>query len=299
MALLGREPVTLHGTIRVRRPRAATSPAIRLHPIDLARRTSVEALVRRVRPARVFHLAARSSVADSWKDPGRTLANNVVGEANLLAALVRLDPMPQVLVVGSADEYGEPRTSRALDEDTPLRPLTPYGVSKVAQDLLGLQYHLSHGLPVVRVRPFNHIGPGQSPNFAVASFARQIAEIESGRRPARLRVGNLEVRRDFTDVRDVVRAYRLALAEGRPGEVYNVGSGRAVALHDVVERLLRMSRTPITVQVDPRRVRAVEAKAAVCDARRIRRRTGWHPLIPLDQTLADTLEDWRQRVRAG
>ena len=255
--------------------------------------------MRRVRPARVFHLAALSSVADSWTDPGRTLSNNAGAQANLLAALVTLDPMPRVLVVGSADEYGEPRTSRPLNEDTPLRPITPYGVSKVAQDLLALQYHLSHGLPVVRVRPFNHIGPGQSPNFAVASFARQIAAIEAGRRPARLEVGNLRPKRDFTDVRDVVRAYRLALAEGRPGEVYNVGSGRPVALREVVERLLRMSRTAITVQVDARRVRAVEARASVCDARRLRRRTGWRPLIPLDQTLADTLDYWRARVGAG
>lgn len=255
--------------------------------------------MRRVRPARVFHLAALSSVADSWQDPGRTLCNNAGAQANLLAALVSLDPLPRVLVVGSADEYGEPKTSQPLDEDTPLRPITPYGVSKVAQDLLALQYHLSHGLPVVRVRPFNHIGPGQSPNFAVASFARQIAAIEAGSRPARLRVGNLRPRRDFTDVRDVVRAYQLALAEGRPGEVYNVGSGRAVALREVVQRLLRMSRVPIRVEVDSRRVRAVEARASVCDAGRLHRRTGWRPLIPLEQTLADTLDYWRRQVAAG
>jgi GDP-4-dehydro-6-deoxy-D-mannose reductase len=255
--------------------------------------------VRRLRPARVFHLAALSSVADSWQDPGRTLSNNAGAQANLLAALIALDPMPRVLVVGSADEYGEPRTSRPLDEDTPLRPITPYGVSKVAQDLLALQYHLSHGLPVVRVRPFNHIGPGQSSNFAVPSFALQIAAIEAGRRPARLRVGNLKPRRDFTDVRDVVRAYRLALAEGVPGEVYNIGAGRAVALSEVVERLLGMSRVAIRVEVDQRRVRAVEARASVCDAGRLRRRTGWRPLIPLDQSLADTLDYWRARMGAN
>jgi GDP-4-dehydro-6-deoxy-D-mannose reductase len=152
---------------------------------------------------------------------------------------------------------------------------------------------------VVRVRPFNHIGPGQSPNFAVPSFARQIAAIEAGKRPACLKVGNLRPRRDFTDVRDVVRAYRLALAEGRAGEVYNVGSGRAVSLREVVERLLRMSRVPIRVEVDSSRVRAVEARASVCDASRLRRRTGWRPLIPLEQTLADTLDYWRARVEAG
>jgi GDP-4-dehydro-6-deoxy-D-mannose reductase len=295
--VLRRDRAVLHGTVRsLRRADPPLPNAVRRHAIDLTQRPAVDRLIRRVRPARVFHLAALSSVADSWKDPGRTLSNNAGAEANLLNALIRLDPMPRTLVVGSADEYGQPGTSSPLTEETPLRPLTPYGVSKVAQDLLALQYHLSHGLPVVRVRPFNHIGPGQSPHFAISSFAQQIARIEAGRRPARLRVGNLKPRRDFTDVRDIVRAYRLAIDEGRPGEVYNIGSGRAVSLREVVDRLLRMSRAPITVQVDPARTRAVEPTAYVCDPRKFRRRTGWRPLISLDQTLHDTLEYWRAQV---
>jgi GDP-4-dehydro-6-deoxy-D-mannose reductase len=288
----------VHGTTR--RPAAASRlpRPVRHHVIDLTRRKAVDALVRRVKPGVMFHLAAQSSVADSWKDPGRTLAVNAGAQANLLAAAVELAPMPRVLVVGSTDEYGEPDDpDRALDEHTPLRPVTPYGVSKVAQDLLGLQYFLSHALPVIRVRAFNHTGPGQSPRFAVSSFARQIALIEAGRQPARLKVGNLDARRDFTDVRDIVRAYRIAVERGQPGEVYNIGSGRSVSLREVVDILLRMSRRPVTVTVDPARLRRVEPPSYRCDATRFRQLTGWQPEIPLEQTLHDTLEYWRTESR--
>lgn len=256
-------------------------------------------LVRRLKPDWVFHLAARASVAESWRDPARTLINNVGSTANLLRSVVTLDPMPRVLIVGSSDEYGEPPGAKGpLNEDTPLRPLTPYGVSKLAQDMLGLQYHLSHGLPVIRVRPFNHTGPRQVPTFAVPSFARQIARIEHGRQAPRLKVGNLQARRDFTDVRDVVGAYRLAIERGRPGAVYNIGSGRVAALAEVVETLIGMACRPISVQIDKGRTRSAEAATYVCDARRFKRLTGWRPLIPLRQTLRDTLDYWR-RLEAG
>jgi GDP-4-dehydro-6-deoxy-D-mannose reductase len=271
---------------------------VRRHAIDLTRRQPVAALVRRIKPGIIFHLAAQSSVADSWKDPGRTIAVNAGAQANLLAAAVELAPMPRVLVVGSTDEYGEPdNPDGALDEQTPLRPVTPYGVSKVAQDLLGLQYFLSHALPVIRVRAFNHTGPGQSPRFAVSSFARQIALIEQGRQPPRLKVGNLDARRDFTDVRDMVRAYRMAVELGQPGDVYNIGSGTSVSLRAVVDILVRMSRRPVTVTVDPARLRQVEPPSYRCDATRFRRLTGWQPEIPLEQTLQDTLEYWRTETR--
>ena len=294
--LLIRRRYSVHGTIRRPQadPRAELSAQVVTYRVDLLDRDAVEALVHEVRPHWVFHLAALSSPAASWDDPGGTIATNASLEANLLGALVRLDPMPRVLVVGSGDEYGRPAGRRRLDENTPLRPLTPYGVSKVAQDLLALQYHLSHGLPAVRVRPFNHAGPRQAPQYAIASFAQQIARIELGKQPPVLKVGNLQARRDFTDVRDIARAYLLAVAKGKPGEVYNLGSGSASRLRDVLARLLTMTRAKVALEVDPGRARMAEADVYFCDARRFQRLTGWRPRIALDRTLRDTLNYWRR-----
>ena len=270
------------------------------HEVDLLDRPRVDALVRHVRPQWVFHLAALSSPSASWDDPAGTIATNVGLEANLLAALVQLDPMPRVVVIGSGDEYGNPGgPARRLGEATPLRPLTPYGVSKVAQDLLALQYHLSHGLPAIRLRPFNHAGPRQAPHFAIASFAQQIARVELGKQPPILKVGNLEARRDFTDVRDIVRGYLLAAQKGKPGEVYNLGSGTAHLLRQVVTLLLAMTPARVTLEVDPGRTHTAEAAVYVCDARRFARLTGWHPQIRLERTLRDTLDYWRACERAA
>ena len=268
------------------------------HRVDLLDRSRVDELVRTTRPQWVFHLAALSSPAASWEDPAGTIATNAGLEANLLAAAVQLDPMPRVVVVGSSDEYGRPPgRARRLNEATPLQPVTPYGVSKVTQDLLALQYHLSHGLPAIRLRPFNHTGPRQAPHFAIASFAQQIARIELGAQPPVLKVGNLDARRDFTDVRDIVRAYLMAAEKGKPGEVYNVGSGTAPRLRDLIARLLTMTRASITLEVDAGRRHAVEADVYLCDALRFRRLTGWAPQISLDRTLRDTLEYWRRCER--
>jgi GDP-4-dehydro-6-deoxy-D-mannose reductase len=265
------------------------------HQVDLLESDQVAALVEELQPAFVFHLAGLSSPAASWDDPAATISSNVGMQANLLSSLTKVSPLPRVLVIGSGDEYGRaPTRVRRLSEETPLRPLTPYGVSKVAQDLLGLQYFLSHGLPVVRVRPFNHAGPRQSPQFVVASFARQIASIERGSQPPVLKVGNLQSRRDFTDVRDMMRAYVIAIEKGRPGEVYNLGSGVAVKIADILDRLLHLSRTRISVQVDEHRKHVAEAEIYVCDASRFHRLTGWRPQISLQRTLRDTLEFWRR-----
>jgi GDP-4-dehydro-6-deoxy-D-mannose reductase len=292
----------VHGTIRGPRPdpRAELASTVRTHHVDLLDGARVDTLVRQVQPQWVFHLAALSSPAASWDDPAGTIATNAGLEANLLAALVKLDPMPRVVVVGSGDEYGRPAgRARRLDEDTPLRPLTPYGVSKVTQDLLALQYHLSHDLPAIRMRPFNHAGPRQAPHFAIASFAQQIARIELGKQPPTLKVGNLQARRDFTDVRDIVRAYLLAAEKGKPGEVYNVGSGTAPRLREIVERLMGMTRAKIKLEVDPERKHAAEADVYVCDARRFRRLTGWRPQIRLERMLRDTLDYWRHLERSA
>src|SRR2546423_9015792 len=260
--LLLRRRHSVHGTIRGDRPapRAELAPRVRTHQVDLLDRDRVNTLVREIQPQWVFHLAALSSPAASWDDPAETIATNAGLEANLLAALVRQKAMPRVVVVGSADEYGRPvGGARRLDGATPPRPVSPYGVSKVTQDLLALQYHLSHGLAAIRIRPFNHAGPRQAPTFAVASFAQQIARIELGKQPPVLKVGNLEARRDFTDVRDVVRAYLLAAEKGKPGEVYNVGSGTAPRLRAVVDLLMGMTRVKIRLEVDPQRQRTAEA----------------------------------------
>ncbi|HXN02983.1 MAG TPA: GDP-mannose 4,6-dehydratase [Candidatus Dormibacteraeota bacterium] len=294
--LLIRRRHTVHGTIRRAEPdaRAELAPTVTTHQVDLLERTRVDELMRAIKPQWVFHLAALSSPAASWQDPAGTIATNAGLEANLLAAAVQLDPMPRVIVVGSSDEYGRPPgRARRLNEATPLQPVTPYGVSKVTQDLLALQYHLSHGLPTIRLRPFNHAGPRQAPDFVIASFAQQIARIELGAQPPVLKVGNLDARRDFTDVRDVVRAYLLAAEKGTPGEVYNIGSGTAPRLRDLVARLLTMTRTRIKLEVDPSRKHAVEADVYLCDSLRFRRLTGWQPQISLDRTLRDTLEYWR------
>ncbi|MGQ9681605.1 MAG: GDP-mannose 4,6-dehydratase [Anaerolineae bacterium] len=247
------------------------------------------------RPDLVFHLAAQAAVPAAWAAPGDTLVNNILGQLNLFEALRALEMKPRVLVVGSADEYGLVRPDELpVRESNPLRPNNPYAVSKIAQDYLGYQYYLSHGLPVVRVRPFNHIGPRQGPGFVVPDFARQIAEIEAGKRPPVMQVGNLTAQRDFSDVRDIVAGYLLAAEQGEPGEVYNLGSERAVSIQHVLDLLLSQARVPIEVQPDPARLRPSDVPLLVSDCSRFRARTGWRVTIPLEQSLCDVLEYWRQ-----
>ncbi|HEX5505732.1 MAG TPA: GDP-mannose 4,6-dehydratase, partial [Thermomicrobiales bacterium] len=267
---------------------------------DLLDRELISRVVREVAPTHVFHLAAQSSVAASFEDAGGTLTNNLAAEANLLDACRALPAPPRVLVVGSAEEYGLVRPEETpLTEAQPFRPTSPYAVSKVAQDLLGWQYFHSYGLPVVRVRPFNHAGPGQSDQFAISAFARQIAEIEAGRREPVVRVGNLDARRDFLDVRDVARAHVLALTRGTPGAVYNIGSGVAVRVGDALDALLRLARVPVAVEPEPARLRPSDVPLLVADSRALREATGWRPAITLGATLAATLEWWRDRVASG
>lgn len=268
--------------------------------VDLLDREQLIRCVSEVAPAYVFHLAAQSHVPTSHNDGGATLINNIAGQANLLDACRALTDPPRVLIVASGEEYGVARPEEMpLTEDNPLRPTSPYAVSKVAQDYLGLQYFISYGLPVIRVRAFNHIGPGQSDRFAIAAFARQIAEIEAGRREPVVRVGNLEARRDFLDVRDVVNAYFLALTRGEPGAVYNVGSGRAVAISEALDALLALSSARITVELDPERLRPADVPLVVADNSRLCAATGWRAQIGFEQSLRDILDWWRVQVRAA
>lgn len=266
---------------------------------DLREREQVLRAVAEIVPTHVFHLAAQSHVPTSHSDNGATLVNNIVGQTNLLDACRALPEAPRVLVVASAEEYGLARPEEMpLREDQLFRPTSPYAVSKIAQDLLGWQYFISYGLPVVRVRPFAHIGPGQSDRFAVSAFARQIAEIEAGLCPPVVRVGNLEARRDFLDVRDMVRAYYLALTKGEPGEVYNIGGGTAIGIGEVLDLLLTLSPLAIAVERDPARMRPSDIPLLVADSTRLRAATGWLPTIPLAQSVRDVLDWWREQVRA-
>ena len=264
---------------------------------DLEARGGATEALREARPDAIFHLAGQAFVPRSFEDPAGTLATNIFAQLNLLLALIELRLDPRVLVAGSNEMYGRILPEQLpVNEAVPLAPVSPYAVSKAAQDLLALQYHHSHGVKAIRARPFNHIGPRQDARFAVSSFARQIARIEAGLQPPALHVGNLEARRDFTDVRDMARAYALAAERAAPGEAYNIGSGRATSLREIVDTLLAHSNAPIEVIVDPARFRPVDIPEVVCDATRFRAATGWQPAIPLDQTLRDILDDWRGRV---
>ncbi len=279
-------------------PHAWLPPAVHLLEADLREPEAVQRLLAGVQPDLVFHLAAQAFVPQSLQDPWATLENNIRSQVNLLEAAIRQAQPPRLLVVGSNEEYGQARPDELpLREDSPLRPNSPYAVSKVTQDLLGLQYFLSYGLHIVRVRPFNHIGPGQDERFVAPSFAKQIAEIEAGLRPPVVRVGNLEAQRDFSDVRDVVRAYSLILQHGTPGEVYNVCSGRPRAARELLDIMLRASPAAITVEHDPALMRRVDTPISYGDPTRLRAATGWQPAIPFEQTVRDVLEDWRKRVK--
>ncbi len=264
---------------------------------DLRDPAATRAAIAETNPDVIFHLAAQSHVPTSLADPAATINNNLMAQLNLLEAVRALRLEPVVVVACTSEEYGAVRPEEIpVDEQTPLRPSNPYAFSKVAQDMLALQYFLAHGIRTVRLRLFNHIGPRQGDHFVVGAFAHQIARIEAGQQEPSMRVGNLEAQRDFTDVRDIVWAYELAALQSEPGEVYNVGSGQPLAIRELLRMLLDLSAASIVVEPDPARMRPVDVPIIACDATRFRARTGWAPKIPLDRTLADILDDWRGRM---
>jgi GDP-4-dehydro-6-deoxy-D-mannose reductase len=263
---------------------------------DLADAAAVAALVARLRPDAVVHLASVASVGRSFAAPQQTLQNNLLAACNLFEAL-RSSPRTRVLVVGSAEQYGRVGPEALpLREEQPFRPQSPYAVSKVAQEYLALQYHAAFGLDVVLARSFNHSGPGQSDDFVLAAVAKQIAAAERDTTRGSVRVGNLDVRRDFLDVRDVAGAYVALLEHGTSGQAYNVCSGGAAPLRDLVETLLALSRRPLALELDPARLRPSDLPILVGDNTRLRERTGWVPRIPMQTMLADVLADWRRRL---
>lgn len=260
--------------------------------MDLADAAGLVSVLDRLRPATVYHLAAQSSAAVSFREPAATLQTNVLGTLNLLEA-VRQMPVtdrPAVLMVGSAEEYGpQPADAYPLREDTTLQPISPYGVSKAAQTLLGRQYVRSYDLPLVMTRSFSHIGPGQDTRFVFPAFAQQIAAAERGSGPALVKVGNLDAVRDFLDVRDVVTAYRALIKEGTPGEVYHVCSGKGLTIRQGLDLLLAQAKCPITVESDAARMRPSDVPILVGDNTKIRSCTGWEPEWNIDDSLTDIL----------
>jgi len=260
--------------------------------VEVCDAAAVEASIGAARPEAIVHLAALASVAASLGEPARTARVNALGALHVLRAAQRRAPAARVLLVGSGEVYGA-AAEGAFDEAAPLAPGTPYARAKAVADRLGAVF-AARGLDVVRARPFNHTGPGQGDAFVASSFARQLAEIEAGRRPPRLAVGNLAAVRDFLDVADVVEAYRLLLDRAVPAGAYNIASGAGIAIGELLGRLLAISTARPEVREDPARWRP--ANAAVGDAGRLRRATGWAPRVPLDETLARLLADWRARI---
>ena len=294
--------VEMYGLQRWRSPAAELPPppVLRMIEGDLLDQASLLRALEASRPDAVFHLAASSSVASSWGTPSEVMQVNVLGTLNLLEGARQLGLDAPIVMACSAEAYGRLEPAELpIREEQPFRPVSPYGVSKAAVDLLGFQYFQAFRLRTIRLRFFNHFGPGQPSRFVVASLARQIAEIEADLRPPRLSVGNLEVRRDFVDVRDAAHAYALAASRGAAGEVYNVASGEARSIRDVLDRLLALTDATIEVSFDPSRLRPAELEALEGNAERFRRATGWEPRIPFEQTLADTLDYWRKTVRRG
>jgi GDP-4-dehydro-6-deoxy-D-mannose reductase len=293
-----RPDVEIHGVVLPQGGVSWRGPAgVRVLEADLNDPKAAAAAVEEVRPEAIVHLAGQASVHQSWLDPALTLRTNVLGLVHLLDAARRLALRPAVLVVGSAEEYGPVGPEEIpIREEAPLRPASPYAVSKVAQAALARLYGPAGGMRIVLTRTFHHTGPGRGEAFAESSFARQIAEIEAGRRPAVLEVGNLEAVRDFTDVRDVVRAYWMLLDKGQGGEAYNVCSGRGRRIRDLLDTLLAASSARVEVRVDPERLRPSDVPVQVGDPGRLRAATGWQAEIPLERTLGDLLDDWRTRT---
>ena len=269
--------------------------------MDVTDAHNVLSAVKAVRPTHIFHLAAQSFVPTSWTSPVETLTINAIGTVNILEALKTLELDTKMHIAGSSEEYGrvEPH-ELPIAETNPLRPLSPYGVSKVAADLAGQQYHSSYGLNVVITRAFNHTGPGRGEVFVESNFCKQIAAIEQRCQEPVISVGNLEAQRDFSDVRDIVRAYWLALERGQPGEVYNVCSGNILSIRQILDALLPLSLVrDIRIEPDPDRLRPSDVLRLQGDSAKFRRETGWRPAIPIEQTWRDLLTHWRSRMTSA
>jgi GDP-4-dehydro-6-deoxy-D-mannose reductase len=292
--------VKIHGIVRWRSRMdniAHLAGKIELHEADIKDMISLRKTLEASRPDKIFHLAAQSFVPTSWRLPVETFQINSIGQINLFEAILALKLDPRIQIAGSSEEYGLVRADEVpMKETNYLRPLSPYAVSKVAQDLLGYQYYKSYGLRAIRTRGFNHTGPRRGEVFVTSNFAKQVAEIEKGKREPVIHVGNLDAQRDFTDVRDMVRAYWLATEKAEDGDVYNIGTGKTISMHGLLDLLMGMSKVKVRVQVDPERLRPSDVQILQADATKFRKQTGWAPTIPFEKTLRDLLDYWRERV---
>lgn len=266
---------------------------VHIHKVNLLDEENVFNLVKDLRPDLVIHLAALSSPKKSFENPKEFLQNNTDAELNLLLAIKKSETNPRILIISSGEIYGS-QEKLPINEEAPLFPTSPYSVSKITQDYLALQYFLSENMDIIRVRPFNHIGPGQSDEFVVSSFAKQIAEIEKS--DGVVKVGNLSAKRDFTDVRDMVKAYMLLLEKGKSGEVYNIGRGTSYEVKFILDTLIALSGKEIKTEVDKSRLRPIDIPDIICDNTKIHEAIGWTPEIPIEKTLQDTLDYWRQII---
>ncbi len=300
---LSRGDVEVFGTVRWRSRMENIEGILNdidLIDCDLRDASATRKCLEQVRPDYIFHLAAQSYVPASWSAPSETLTTNILAELNLLEAIRDLRLDTRIQVAGSSEEYGLVLEDEVpIREDNPLRPLSPYAVSKVAQDLLAWQYNQSYGIFTVRTRAFNHTGPRRGQVFVTSNFSRQIAMIERGLKERVIEVGNLEARRDFSDARDIVRAYWLCLEKGDPGDVYNMGSGSAVTIQEMLDMLLSMTDDRIEVMPVPERMRPSDVLILLCDNTKFHAQTGWKTEIPLEKTLQDLLDYWRDRVDKG
>ncbi|MCX6782516.1 MAG: GDP-mannose 4,6-dehydratase [Candidatus Levybacteria bacterium] len=299
--LISQKKYELYGTYLTERSLInikQNSNKINLFQLDLQDQNKTLEIIQKIKPDSIYHLAAFASVGQSLENPKEVIINNITAELNLLEAIKKSDFKDiKTLIVTSADIYGKVSVKDIpIDEETPLNPTSGYAVSKIAQDYLALQYYTTYDIPIVRVRPFNHFGPRQSSGFVIADFAKKIVEIENGLIPPILNVGNLDSRRDFTDVRDMVRGYQMLLEKGLPGEAYNIGSGRSYKISEILNILISNAKLPISINVDSSLFRQGEAQYRVCDSTKFKRLTGWESLISLSKSLKDTLDYWRAIV---
>ncbi len=273
---------------------------INLIECDIRDFTAITNALEKSEPDYIFHLAAQSFVPTSWNMPSETITTNIVGELNLFEAVRKLKLDPVIQIACSSEEYGLVYEKEVpISENNPLRPLSPYAVSKIGQDFLGYQYFKSYGIKVIRTRAFNHTGPRRGEVFVCSTFAKQIAEIEKEKKPPVIKVGNLDAKRDFTDVRDMVSAYALAVEKCQPGEAYNICSGKTISIKEILNKLVSLSikKDEIKIEKDPERLRPSDVMVLQGDYSKFKTQTGWEPKISIDQTLNDLLDWWRERIK--